>query len=327
MSKYITTYFYHDIDDIGASYGNIFLPLKQRNLVYWQTVYTLFFTSIVKNRHEKIKYALFTNVSSFPLRNEIESLGVVIFDDLKLVHRNTKEWATVKFFFDVVTYIENSSYFKDDDSIVMLDTDCIGLNSSAKLFTHLEKMDQPAVYFTGYALSAHHELHGLSIRALEKVFEHVFLRKIFIRNTIGGEFFAFNKNKNLKDFRRYYENLLEAQTKDTITTEEQILSIINGDMKFLYIDFSIYRIWTAYRNYDVCNDINKFTFLHLPSEKTNGLASLFKQLIKKQPLNFTSDALDKVIYQHIPINNPIKLYAMKILNDIKIKIYDLFQKR
>lgn len=41
--KYITTYFYHDCKDQGASYGNIFLPLDKRNIIYWQTVYTLFF--------------------------------------------------------------------------------------------------------------------------------------------------------------------------------------------------------------------------------------------------------------------------------------------
>ena len=125
MSKYITSYFYYDVDDAGASYGNIFLPLEQRNLVYWQTVYTLFFTSIVQNQHENIKYAFFTNMSSFPLRREIESLGVVIFDDLQLSHRNANKWATVKFFFDVVSYIGDSSYFNNGDSIIMLDTDCI----------------------------------------------------------------------------------------------------------------------------------------------------------------------------------------------------------
>ena len=36
--KYITTYFYHDCKDQGASYGNIFLPLDKRNIIYWQTV-------------------------------------------------------------------------------------------------------------------------------------------------------------------------------------------------------------------------------------------------------------------------------------------------
>jgi len=320
MSKYITSYFYHDVEDTGASYGNIFLPLEQRNLVYWQTVYTLFFTSIVQNQHENVKYAFFTNVSSFPLRREIEALGVVIFDDLQLSHRNAYKWATVKFFFDVVNYIEDSSYFNDGDSIIMLDTDCIGLNSSAEIFLHLAKVDRPVVYITGSVSSASFVFHGLSVPQLENIFESVFSSGINIKYTIGGEFFAFNKNENLKKFRAQCERLLTSQHRDLLTTEEQILTMLNANTNFFNIEFSIYRIWTAYRNYDVSSDFSKFTFLHLPSEKIDGLSKLFIQLVEMTPSDFTSDSLNKVIYRHMPINNPLKLYAMKALNDFKHKI-------
>lgn len=320
MSKYITSYFYHDVADVGASYGNIFLPLEQRNLVYWKTVYTLFFTSIVKNQNENVKYAFFTNVSSFPLRMEIESLGVVIFDDLQLTHRNPNKWATVKFFFDVVTYIEDSSYFSDGDSIIMLDTDCIGLNSSSKLFSHIARVDRPVVYITDTVGSANFVFHGLSITQLENIFEVVFSSEITIKNTVGGEFFAFNKNTNLKKFREQYDQLLTPPYCDLITTEEQILTMLNVNTQFLNIDLSIYRIWTAYRNYDIPKNFSNFTFLHLPSEKTNGLSGIFKTLIEITPNSISPDALDKVIYRHMPMHNPFKLYAMKFINELKNKI-------
>ncbi len=82
MKKYITTYFYHDCNEQGASYGNIFLPLDRRNIIYWQTVYTLFFSSIVINKNSGVSYALFTNVAIFPFRDSIEELGVKNYDNL-----------------------------------------------------------------------------------------------------------------------------------------------------------------------------------------------------------------------------------------------------
>lgn len=88
MKKYITTYFHHDCKDQGASYGNIFLPLDRRNIIYWQIVYTLFFSSIVANKISGVSYALFTNVAIFPFRDSIEALGVKIYDDLSLTARN-----------------------------------------------------------------------------------------------------------------------------------------------------------------------------------------------------------------------------------------------
>jgi hypothetical protein len=320
MSNYITSYFYHDKEDTGASYGNIFLPLEKRNLVYWQTVYTLFFTSIVKNKNENIKYAFFTNVSCFPLRSEIESLGVVIFDDLQLSHRNAKEWATVKFFFDVISYIEDSLYFNDGDSVIMLDTDCIGLNSAAGLFSHVANADRPIAYITGSVDSSRFSFHGLPIPQIENAFEDVFRSPITIKDTIGGEFFGFNKNYNLRKLRGEYDQLLISLHCDLITTEEQILTMLNAKSKFINIDFSIYRIWTAYRNYDVSSDFNRFTFLHLPSEKVDGLNRIFKQLVKMSPSTLTSDSLDKIIFSHMPLHNPIKLYVVKIINDLKNKI-------
>tara|TARA_B110000967_G_C18902069_1_gene576754 strand:- start:7577 stop:8566 length:990 start_codon:yes stop_codon:yes gene_type:complete len=326
MAKYITSYFYNDAEDAGASYGNIFLPLEQRNLVYWRTVYTLFFTSIVKNKNENIKYAFFTNVSCFPLRSEIESLGVAIFDDLQLSHRNDKEWATVKFFFDVINYIEDSLYFNDGDSVIMLDTDCIGLNSAAELFSHVASADRPIAYRTGNVDSSRFLFHGLSIPQIEKAFEGVFASKITIKDTIGGEFFGFNKNDNLRKLREQYDQLLTSEYCDLLTTEEQILTMLNANAKFVNIEFSIYRIWTAYRNYDVSSDLKRFTFLHLPSEKVDGLNRIFKQLVKMTPSTLTSDSLNKIIFSHMPLHNPIKLYVVKIINDLKKKIISLTRK-
>ena len=82
----------------GASYGNIFLPLEKRNIIYWQTVYTLLFSSIVEKKNSGVRYSLFPNITTFPFRDSIETLGVRIYDDLSLTEGNSCKWATIKFF-------------------------------------------------------------------------------------------------------------------------------------------------------------------------------------------------------------------------------------
>ncbi len=245
---------------------------------------------------------------------------------MRVAQQNAKEWATVKFFFDVINYIEDSPYFNNGDSIIMLDTDCIALNSSADLFTRVARINRPVAFITGNVYSADFLFHGLSISALENFFYSLFSCEITIKDTIGGEFFAFNKNDDLSTFRVNYECIFNDPRGDLITTEEQILTMLNAKTKFVNIDLSIYRIWTAYRNYDVSSDYKRFTFLHLPSEKTTGLSGLFKTLIEITPNSFSSDELDKVIYQHIPLHNPFKLFAFKFINSVKNKISSLSPK-
>lgn len=325
MSKYITTYFYQDTEDTGASYGNIFLPFNQRNQVYWQTVYTLFYTSIVQNKENDIKYAFFTNVSSFPFRKEIESLGVRIFDDLNLTHRNYKQWATVKFFFDVIDYIAEGSDFNEDDIIIMLDSDCIATNGATELFNKMARVEEPITYVTSKMIPNDLDFHGLPISKLENIYKESFASEINIKETIGGEFFLFKKNQQLEKIRHQYNKLLNSSYCKSISTEEQILTMINAANKFINIDYSIYRIWTAYKNFDVCEDFNKYCFLHLPSEKSTGLTRLFNHLIKINKSNYNSEALNHDIYSYIPLHNPLKLYAMKTFSNLRYKLSKFFK--
>jgi hypothetical protein len=275
----------------------------------------------VQNGHKHIKYTIFTNISNFPLRNEIESLGVIIKSNLKLSHRNPGKWATVKFFFDVIEYIETDPDFAIGDSLLMLDTDCICLNDAQALFSASAVNRGPIAYVTGDASAVKLDFHGLPIYFLEDIYKNIFPNSIIITETIGGEFFLFKKGESyIEIIRNKYKLLLESNMAESITTEEQILTMLNADSKFVGVPRSIFRIWTTYRHRDIHKEFNKFIFLHLPSEKQYGLNRLFSCLIGMSPSEVNPRQLKILILNCIPINNLAKLYFLKVMKDLRSKI-------
>lgn len=326
MSKIISTYFYHDSEEKGATYGNIFLKLDQRNLVYWQTVYTFFFTSIIHNNHiTDVKYVLFTNVENFPLRNKIENLGVIIFHDITLTKRNESKWATVNFFFDVILYIQNNIFFLEEDIVLMLDTDCLAINSADYLFSKMTCEENQYVHLIGKVKDINDFFHGISFDNLEKAYYNVFNSKVTLTETVGGEFFLFKKN-NISNFISQYIFFSNSTFGQRISTEEQILTLFNVDLNFKKYPKSIYRIWTTYKCIDIPFDFKNYVFLHLPSEKTYGLKRLYKILSHQHPSNYTKSSLNKVIFEKIPLGNIIQLYYLKFFSDFRTKLGSVFNK-
>ena len=117
--------------------------------------------------------------------------------------------------------------------------------------------------------------------------------------------------------------MLNSTRSKLVTTEEQVLTMLNCNAQFASVNLSIYRVWTAYRNYDVPANFDKYTFLHLTSEKTFGLSRLFEILIEMNPDNVSSDTLDKLIGLSLPIQKPFTLYPRKIAADLRSKILTL----
>ena len=311
MKDYIATYFYHDCQDLGASYGNIFLPLIERNIIYWQTVYTLFFSAIVYNRDSEVNYVLFTNVESFPFRKNIEALGVKIYDDLALTSRNSGQWATVRFFFDVIEYIHTNSDFHDDDAIVMLDTDVVAMKSAAPLFEYLRNAKNAVAYVFDEVLDENQDFHGINISNLEKIGLHAFGGLKKIKSLIGGELFGFQKNK-ISKFISYFNHINSSNHSYRLTTEEQILTLVNAHRPWEVYPNAIYRIWTTLRVFDIPEERSQFIFLHLPSEKVAGLNNLFKGTINIDPRSIAEQDLFLLFYRYIPLGRPYVLYLTKV---------------
>ncbi len=315
MKKYITTYFYHDSEDQGATYGNIFLPLDGRNMIYWQTVYTLFFSSIVENKNSGVSYALFTNVANFPFRDSIEALGVKIYDNLSLTARNPGKWATVKFFFDVIEFIGRHNDFDDDDAFVMLDTDVVALRSAIPLFDCLHASKNSIAYVFDELRGKGRDFHGINISNLECIGLSAFGREINIKKLIGGEFFCFNKYR-IRELTGYFRVFNNPNYSSQLTTEEQILTLINAQVPWEFFPEGIFRVWTTPRFFKMPNKNLNYIFLHLPSEKEAGLNKLFNATKNIDPRKITVSDFHVLFYQCIPLDRPYFLFLSKLINKI-----------
>jgi hypothetical protein len=273
MANYIATYFYQDDVDLGASYGNIFLPLAERNLVYWKTVFTFFYSVRVFHKKEDVHLALFTNVETFPFMDEIESLGVQIYNNLELTHRGDKKWATVKFFFDVVNFINNSEKFYKNDNFVLLDTDVVMQKNANDLFNKINKINTPQCYTINSTVKLDTDFHGMSVQRMNEVGSSILHRQVNIKKLLGGEYFAFKKSS----LSRSVEDFNSLLKYDIFTTEEQILSIAFSDSNCVqYANYEVYRLWITITYMDIPSNYKSYVFLHMPSEKEDTLDRLFK---------------------------------------------------
>ena len=318
MANHIVTYFYNDLEELGAVYGNISLPLHERNLVYWQTIYTFYFSSYINNRDHNVVHILFTNIRDFPFRAQIENFGVKVYDNLLLSFRNKQKWATVKFFFDVINYIEASEDFKKDDAFIMLDTDVLAQHSSKYIFDYINSNLNPVVYINARNVQKSGLLHGVSVARLENICRDEFNNTNEIYETVGGEFFGFRKG-HIGDVLNSFKKILMPKYELELTTEEQILTITHSVSNFSQLPHAIIRVWTSLSFMKIPKHISRFTFIHLPSEKQDGLNKLFNYTKSMSVINLSTEGFEKLLYKCIPLKNIVFLYILKISARVTLK--------
>lgn len=303
----ISTYFYEEENPINSSYANIKKHSSERNLIYWKTVYCFYYTSVINN--PKYTHVFFTNKSEFPFRANLEELGIIIFDDLELTRKNIGKWAAVKFFFDVIDFIFENDYFIDTDKIIMLDTDCISFSSAKNVFNKINMQNPILGYLNG--VEKHNILfHGESLLDLNSIYKKVLNKNIIIEQKIGGEFLGFIKS-SISDFRKKYQSLLDSEYSSKLTTEEQILSMINADIPFLLEHKGITRVWTTLRYNTIPKKPHEYAFLHFPSEKEIMLNALFNRIIKLKLISKLQ--LDNILEKTIPIKSKPKMLITRII--------------
>lgn len=150
----------------------------------------------------------------------------------------------MKFFFDVIEFIGRHNDFNDDDAFVMLDTDVVALRSATPLFDYLQASKNAIAYVFDELSGNERDFHGINISNLEGIGLSAFGRQINIKSLIGGEFFCFNKYQisELTSYFRVFNNL---NYSSQITTEEQILTLVNAQKPWAVYHEAIYRVWTT----------------------------------------------------------------------------------
>jgi hypothetical protein len=130
----------------------------------------------------------------------------------------------------------------------------------------------------------------------------------------------------LKKYNNYFQHILEADVDSILTTEEQILTLVNSNYPFLFLNNSIYRFWTTIRKIDVPKNYGEYVFWHLPSEKEAGLDRLYTMLnnIKSSSCNEINTilAIKNVFYFENIYKFLIVKYTTKIINIISRKVFN-----
>ncbi|WP_045371670.1 hypothetical protein [Vibrio campbellii] len=312
---YIATYFYQEGKNSGSTYANINLDIESRTLVYWKTVYVFYFTSTTFNSEKK--HVFFTNVDDFPFRKEIEGLGVKVYSDLVLTRNNVGKWASVKFFFDVLEYINNSSFFNPNDKFMLFDTDCIAIRTmNGKVFDRISPENKFLAYLNG-SVNSDINFHGSKLSSIIDVYLNAFDTKVDITEKIGGEYFGFSKC-SLSELIEKYTKLFNLDSGNILITEEQVLTLFHADLKFDLSHAAVCRVWTTLKDNNIPNNIDSYFYLHLPAEKQLSLEQIFNATIEHQSLDKVE--LEKIIVSKTKLWSRNKLILRRIVWTLKRKI-------
>ncbi|QPH41293.1 hypothetical protein [Pedobacter endophyticus] len=273
--------------------------LKHQN-IYWRCILLFFATS--KRFNKTQKHILFSNTRQFPVldgkdvRVALEALDVeIIYTDFN--YKTPKGYFNLfqnQFYeFSILEYITKNNTNQQDQYLI-LDSDCIFTKNIDELFD----VAAPAGFISFEDdCSTDLVIHGLSRKDMKTLYEELLGREVNeIPGYHYGEFFLANvKNINtiFNDFKILWPELLarfeaglpkfneEAQTLSYIYYKNNFIASKRKDL--------LKRFWTNpvfYRNVE--NTDTDVAIWHLPSEKTYGLANLYKWLILKHP-NFGLD--------------------------------------
>ncbi len=221
----------------------------------------------------------------------------------------------MKFFFDVIEFIGKHYDFDDDDAFVMLDTYVVALRSATPLFDYLQASKNAVAYVFDELSGKSRDFHGINISNLEEIGLSAFGRKINIKSLIGGEFFCFNKYQ-ITELTRYFSVFKNPDYSSQITTEEQILTLVNAQKPWATFPEGIYRVWTTLRVFKIPQKNLNYIFLHLPSEKEAGLNKLFNATKNIDPHNKTANDFYLLFYKCIPLKRSYFLYLSKLISKI-----------
>jgi hypothetical protein len=301
----ISTWIYLDNPDESSEYPQVGKAshLQSFQNVYWKCIAVFYALSVRMNPERK--HILFSNqtwedlpmVEGFDLKNFLQNMNVELVT-LPLKWQTPEgffgKWRNQFYIFDVLAYVE--SRFKDNESLLVLDSDCLINRSLDGLFVEIQRqglMVLPLPY------AENHNINGITRMDMQKIFKEIlFLEKDSMPIPIyfGGEVFAANIS-NIKKINQIAPKLWDEMIKrhqsgrHKLNEEAHFLSFCYFRIGYYgVLDSFIKRIWTSPKHNNVeISDVN-LPIWHLPSEKKGGIALLFEKLKHNSQLLDHTDA-------------------------------------
>lgn len=292
--EYICTWIYLDSPEESSEYPQVgkksHLPDFQK--VYWKCVAVFFACSTRFN--PKRRHVLFTNrqpqefprVDGLDLNSFLKGLNVEIVTiplNWQTPEGYFGKWRNQFYIFDVLQFIENSFKSSEDESgFVILDSDCIINRPLDALFADIHRhglLALPMPY------SDTHNINGVTRQQMRQIYAELdgsdpCSDPVYY----GGEIFAATLpvirqiNRVAPEvWKKMMERFREGRPK--LNEEAHFLSYCYHKIgSFGSLEGFIKRIWTSPHYANVQPGDANLPVWHLPSEKTGGIALMFKRL-------------------------------------------------
>jgi len=292
--KYICTWIYLDSPEESSEYPQVGKKshLADFQKVYWKCVAVFFALSTQFNPQRR--HLLFSNktleeipqIDGFDLKGFLKNKNVEVVT-LPLTWQTPEgyfgKWRNQFYIFDILEFIENG--FKpggEESSFIILDSDCIINRPLDALFAEIQRhglLALPMPY------SDEHNINGVTRQQMRQIYAELD-GKDPGENPVyyGGEIFA----ATLPVIRKInaiapgvWKNMLERHRAGKIKLNEEahFLSYCYHKVGNIgSLEGFIKRIWTSPHYSNVQPEDANLPIWHLPSEKTGGIALIFKRM-------------------------------------------------
>lgn len=179
--NYLITWFYGEKKGDESFYpsvgGNTSSP--EFHKVYWKCVYDFYKSALLTNG-QKIKYMFFTNINNIP--TDVDGINILKFfskNDIEVINIELSKktpidwygaWRNQLYEFDILEYL---SHFSDEDSFLILDSDCIIRRELYDVFEAVKK-NRAVCYECGY--TSNHSINGISILQMQSLYDEFYGR-------------------------------------------------------------------------------------------------------------------------------------------------------
>lgn len=299
--RVIATWIYLDRPDEESNFPQVGSRSSSQTFqkVYWRCVLTFFITSKVFNPNDR--HILYTNsadlpdYSDFSVSLTLKRLGVEIIQvplTFKVPRGYWGSWNNQFYIFDILKFMAARSDF---DSFVLLDSDCVWINSANEMLSHIENCGLLA-YDLRHEMAEGFVMNGLSLEEMSKIYSELGFLELEAQY-YGGEFFGATRERIVELVGRAddaYRIQLDRQVegKKKFNEEAQLLSYLYQTGPNFCDDGERYiaRIWSHIRRHRHPTGFSDdLIVLHMPVEKKHGVPRLLKTLLDRRLDDLTPD--------------------------------------
>ncbi|MCL1467700.1 hypothetical protein [Argonema galeatum] len=283
--------------------------------VYWRCAIVYFASSIRNN--PQANHILFTNIN----QNKIPNTGKFKTQDF-LVDKNVKivtlpftyqppknyfqKWRNQFYLFDIMKYLSNNSGLYD--SLILLDSDCVWIDSVDKIVADLEKYGV-LTYEIDYPPA--HKIIGLSRLEMQTIYEELDNKSLEeLPKYFGGEWFAAS-GREIRKIAAEIDSTWEWSLRKFAHNQPKF-NESSYNLSYIYHKLGydagtgnpyIRRIWTTlFRNNNASSEDFKLHIWHMLAEKKYGIKRLFKEVSNPESL-----------FWKLPPGKPFAEYAGRYL--------------